>query len=99
MLEKKKYSGEFKFNLVLEVLKNDNIAQIARNYGVNPNLVSRWKVQFLERGPTVFSTDPDRELLKVKKEKANLERLVGKKETELNLLKNFSEFYGYTDGN
>ncbi|HOM77695.1 hypothetical protein KBG31_00080 [Patescibacteria group bacterium] len=38
-------------------------------------------------------TTPDKEVNKLRKEKANLEQLVGKKETELNLLKNFSEFY------
>ena len=96
---RKKYTPSFKFNVALEAIKTENLARIARNYGINANLIARWKKQFMDNGYQVFETTPDKELDNLKKEKANLEQLVGKKETELNLLKNFSEFYQSLGGN
>lgn len=98
MTQRKKYSGDFKFKIVLEAMRKNNIAQVARNYDVSPGLVSKWKKQLIKRGPSVFTNAPDKQIEKLKREKANLERMVGRKETELNLVKNFSEFYGYQNG-
>src|SRR4030042_360190 len=41
-----KYDAEFKINVVLEVMKNDKtIRQLSEEFGVHPNLVSRWNGQ------------------------------------------------------
>jgi len=50
-------------------------------------------MHLLERGYRIFETSPDQELGGLKKQIAKLEQMVGKKEVELNLLKNFSDFY------
>jgi hypothetical protein len=47
----------------------------------------------LEKGKQVFETDTDKEKEDLKKKVAKLEQIIGKKEVELNLLKNFSDFY------
>jgi hypothetical protein len=49
--------------------------------------VSNWKSQFLDEGPNVFGSDD--ELKRQQKKIADLERLLGKKEVEIALLKNF----------
>ncbi len=84
----RRYSARLKFQIVLEALKGDKSqAQIARAYRVHPNSVGLWKRGFLERGPAVFEQgelhgEAERRL-------AELEQLLGKKEVEIALLKNF----------
>lgn len=84
---KRRFSSKLKFKVVLELLAGERSpAQIARTYGVHPNSVILWKKTFLERGAGVFEGDEhptsDRRV-------AELEQLLGKKEVEIALLKNF----------
>lgn len=82
------YTPKFKFQLVLEVLQGDRSeVEIGHVYGVNHTTISKWKRQFLEHGAQVFSTDE--ELKRYEKRVAELERMIGQKEIELSLLKNF----------
>jgi transposase-like protein len=84
----KRYTGRFKFQVVLEVLsKQKDIGQVARAYGVHPVTLGLWKKDFLERGPEVFGgSEVMREYERRIRE---LERLLGQKEVEIALLKNF----------
>ena len=69
------------------------MTEIARKYGVNFTLLSKWKSYFLEHAKQVFETTADKEKEDLKKKIAKLEQIIGKKEIELNLIKNFSDFY------
>jgi len=88
MAPPKRYSAKLKFQVVLEALSGEKTpGQIAKAYGVHPNSVGLWKKVFLERGSSIFSEGKavdtrDRRI-------ADLERLLGKKEVEIALLKNF----------
>ena len=84
---KRRFSSKLKLKVVLELLAGEKSpAQIARAYGVHPNSVMLWKKTLLERGASVFEGDArptsDRQV-------AELEQLLGKKEVEIALLKNF----------
>ena len=95
---KRQYSPEFKFRVVVEVLKAEGSgaeAQVARAYGVHPVTVSKWKRQFLEQGAEVFSGKD--EVRQYEKKIADLERMLGHKEVEIALLRNFWED-AYVDG-
>ena len=84
----KRYSPKLKFQVVLEVLSGEkSVAQIAKMYGVHPNSVNKWKRDFLDKGPEVFSQDGM--VAEYEQRIAQLERLLGKKEVEIALLKNF----------
>jgi len=84
----KRYSPKFKFNVVLEVLKSDTAdAEVARAYDVHPVTVSRWKREFLERGPEVFGGAD--EVKEYEDRIGKLERMLGRKEVEIALLRNF----------
>ena len=88
MGRKKSYSATFKFKAVREALTSERTeAEIAREYGVHPVTLSNWKKKFLEEGARVFDTDDALE--EKDKEIARLERMLGKKEVELALMKNF----------
>ncbi len=84
----KRYSPKLKFQIVLEALKGEqSVAQIAKAYGVHPNSIHKWKQEFLENGPEVF--DQEGVVADYEKRIADLEQLLGKKEVEIALLKNF----------
>ena len=73
---------------ILEVIKREkSVGQIAKAYGVHPNSVNKWKQEFLENGPDVF--DQDGNAAEYERRIAELEQLLGKKEVEIALLKNF----------
>lgn len=90
---RKQYTPDFKFKLVTEALKNDNPTAVARQYGINFTLLSKWKTHFIQNGKQVFETNSGKENEELQKTIAKLERIIGKKEIELNLIKNFSDFY------
>ena len=84
----KRYSAKLKFQVVTELLAGDkSTAQVAKVYGVHPNTVSVWKRAFFEKGPDIFSKNIT--VAKYERRIADLERLIGKKEVEIALLKNF----------
>ena len=84
----KRYSSKFKFHVVLELLAGDKTnVQVARAYGIHPNSVGGWKQTFLEKGPEIFARDGT--VAQYERRIAELERLIGQKEVELALLKNF----------
>lgn len=60
---------------------------IAKQYGIHPNSVGLWKKQFLDRGPELFAEDST--VQQYERHIADLEQLLGKKEVEIALLRNF----------
>ncbi|MCS3830048.1 transposase-like protein [Salinibacter ruber] len=82
------YSPEFKLQVVLEALQSDGTdAEVDRAYDIHPVTLSNWKTKLKENGSKAFGGDDD---LKEKQYKiAKLERMVGQKEVEIALLKNF----------
>jgi len=93
MLKRKQYSSQFKFDRALEAIKIDNLSEISRKYGVSVNVLSNWRERLLKHGAQAFETTPDQEKNALKNKIGRLEQMLGKKEVELNLLKNFSDFY------
>jgi transposase len=84
----RRYSARLKFQVALEALRGEKTpAQIAKAYRVYPNSVGIWKRWFLERGPGVF--ERAQEASASERRVAELEQLLGKKEVEIALLKNF----------
>jgi putative transposase len=96
-MTKKNYTSEFKVKVVLEVLKEDySLSEIASGYGINPNLVSRWKQEFLENAPKIYErTAQQREESKISKEmateKAQMLKKIGQLTMERDYLKSATE--------
>lgn len=91
MRKRKKYSPKLKAEIVLEVLREEqSLSQIASEYGIHPNQLSKWKNQFLRDAEMVFK-DENKPLKKLKedyeKKVENLYTEVGKLTTQLNWLK------------
>ena len=84
----KRHSPKLKFQVVLELLKgNKTPSQVARAYNVHPNSAGLWKREFMEKGPEMFSRDGV--VSEYERQLRELEQLLGKKEVEIALLKNF----------
>lgn len=84
----KRYPPKLKFQVVLEVLTGEkSVGQVAKIYGVHPNSVNGWKQDLLEKGHEIFARDGT--TAEYEQHIAKLEQLLGKKEVEIALLKNF----------
>jgi transposase len=98
MGKRKKHTARFKFTAVLETIQKDNVAEVALKYGINANQLSTWRKRFLDDGYEVFESTKDQEEQRLEKKFAKMEQLLGKKEVELSLLKNYLDFYAPPDG-
>jgi len=84
----KRYTPKVKFQVVLEILTGKlSVAQAAKAYGAHPNSINSWKRELLERGQEIFAQDGA--AAEYEQQIARLERLLGQKEVEIALLKNF----------
>ena len=84
----KRYPPKFKFQVMLEVLRGTKtMGQIARSYGVHPITIIHWKKEFMEKGPELFGQRTT--IHEYEKKVRELEQLIGHKEVEIALLKNF----------
>lgn len=86
--ERKRYTPRLKFQVVLEALKGERqLGQIAKAYGIHSITIHHWKKKFLEDGAEIFSKDTT--VKHYEKRIAELERLLGHKEVEIAMYKNF----------
>jgi len=97
-MKREKYTAKFKFDRVIESVRKDNVVEVARQYGFGANLLSKWRSEFLAKGHVFFESSPDRNVDSLRKRIKQLEQLLGKKEIELSLIKNFSDFYESPNG-
>jgi len=97
-MKRSKYTAKFKFDRVIESLEKDSVSEIARQYGFGVNLLSKWRMDFLSKGHVIFESKPDNDVIKLQRKVKQLEQLIGKKEIELNLIKNFADFYESQNG-
>ncbi len=62
---RRKFSGAFKAKVAIEALKErDSLAELSKRFEVHPNMISKWKQEFLERSAELFDkkSDPDSEV-------------------------------------
>lgn len=90
--QKQKVSKEEKAKIVLAILRNDKTAnEIASEYGVHPNIISRWKQTAIEGLPELFEDKRrkiDRSQYNEQEQKIErLQKLVGQRDYELDWLK------------
>ncbi len=84
----KRYTPRFKFQVVMETIKSRKaIGQIARAYGVHPITIHNWRKEFMEKGPEIFGQKTT--IHEYENKIREFEQLIGHKEVEIALLKNF----------
>jgi transposase len=58
--KRRKFSGAFKANVAIEALKErETLAELSKRFEVHPNMISKWKQEFLERSAEIFDKKSD----------------------------------------
>ena len=53
--KRRKFTSAFKATVAIEALKErDTLAELSKRFEVHPNMISKWKQEFLERSTEVF---------------------------------------------
>ena len=91
MNKRRSFTPEQKSKIVIEVLREEKtVNEIAAEYEIHPNQISRWKAGFINNAARAFSKEID-EVEKVKqsyeKEKDELLRQIGQLSYEVTWLK------------
>lgn len=83
---RRKFTGAFKAKVAIEALKErESLAELSKHFEVHPNIISKWKKEFLQNSAHVF----DRQSKETEKE-VDLEKLyakIGQLEIENDFLK------------
>ena len=77
MAQRRRFTPTFKAQVVLELISGTRSqADSCRQYNLKPQMVSKWKTEFLEKAPVVFQTreQSSEEQVRI----AELERMVGR---------------------
>jgi transposase-like protein len=55
MGKRRQFTSEFKVKVVLELLREERtLGEIAAEHGINPNQITNWRREFLERASGLF---------------------------------------------
>jgi len=69
IMPRKKYTSEFKTKIILSILQGDKeLNVIASENGLNPNMVRKWKQEFLQNAHLAFGADSERKAVQRKED-------------------------------
>ncbi len=87
-MRRKKHSKELKARIALDAIKGQKtMSELALEYGVHANQISRWKKQLLDAAPDAFNWGKDKEAEKKEVERDRLYKKVGQLQIEVDWLK------------
>jgi len=93
MVERRRFSPEFKARVVLELISGiKGLMEASREYGIKDTVLSRWKQEFIERASQVFEQP---KLDGQEKEIAELERIIGRLTIQLDMAKKVLGYSGF----
>ena len=89
MTQRRRFTAEFKVQVVLEHISGaKSAAEICRHHQLSPQVLARWKAEFLEHAPRIFAQEEEQQAEHARI--AELERLVGRLTMELDIAKKAS---------
>jgi len=60
--KRRKFSSAFKARVAIEALKErETLAELSKRFEVHPNMIGKWKQEFLDRSVEVFEKKTDKE--------------------------------------
>jgi transposase len=84
--KRQKHTGAFKAKVAIEAIQErETLSELSKRYGIHPNMITRWKKEFLERAPQLFEKTPSAD-----KDEKDLDKLyakIGQLEMEKEFLK------------
>ena len=93
MKARRKFTGEYKAKLVLEMLSGQrSVAEIARKEGIKDTLLHSWRTEFIRNAPQLFGM-PQAQAEQVQSQQvAALEQVIGRLTVENEALKKASRW-------
>jgi transposase-like protein len=88
-IKKRKYSQEFKEEIVQRALSGERILILGKEHNISPGLINRWKRQYLDGE---LSNNANQEVTKLQTQVAKLEQMIGKLTMENYILKKEKEY-------
>jgi len=86
--ERRKFTAEFKFKVVLEALRErETLAALAAKFTIHPQQITDWKRAFLEQGDQVFSNPADAKASDTEQQISQLFEQIGILKVENDFLK------------
>jgi transposase-like protein len=59
---RRKFSSAYKAKVAIEALKErESLAELSKRFEVHPNIISKWKKEFIENSAAAFESNPPRE--------------------------------------
>ena len=89
-IKKRKYSQEFKEEIVQRALIDERILELGKENNISPGLINRWKRQYLDG--ELINNNTDQEVKKLQTQVAKLEQMIGKLTMENYILKKEKEY-------
>lgn len=87
------FTGAFKAQVAIEALKErETLAELAKRFEIHPNMITKWKQEFVERSAEIFETRPPEENFEAEKDR--LFAKIGQLEMERDWLKKNSKRAG-----
>ena len=88
-MTRRKFTASFKAKVVLEALKErKSLSELAQQYELHPNQISKWKQEFLQGADQVFKTGAKNRQTPAEQEKERLLKMIGELKVENDFLKN-----------
>ena len=92
MATRRRFTSEFKARVVLELISGAKTpGEVCRQHNLKPQVVSRWKAEFLDKAASVFHSEEQRSVEQALI--AELERMVGRLTLELEVAKKASAMF------
>lgn len=93
-MKRKKYDPKFKAKVAFEIAKGQRtVNEIAAEYSVHPNMITKWKKELIKGLPEIFSNGNRQKITQKQDEEllASLYQKIGRLEVELDWLRKKSE--------
>ena len=96
-MSRKIYDKKFKAKVALEAIREEKtLSELSEQYGVNPNVISRWKKEVLEHLPEIFSKKREKSKKESKEREEELYKEIGKLKVENEFLKKkYNQLLGF----
>lgn len=87
-MTRRKHTSKFKTKVVLDALKEKHtMAELAQNHGLNPQQITNWKREFLDKADSVFETSKKNKKTEIEEKEEQLLKIIGQLKVENDFLK------------
>lgn len=95
-IKRKQYSGSFKAKVALAALREEGtLAQLSSKYGVNANMISKWKLQAMQNMAQLFDQKASVKDIASADDIKNLHAKIGQLTIERDFLEHASNQLGF----